>query len=111
MEIPNIGGFRTRGFPDVSASPICYTGDTTISIDDCCGAFHAWIVSDDWCEYFSDCRQGPGMSAELDGRCVHIHGTIEKKMGRVRIEVTDRSQIEFIDCDTCQIPDACGPHR
>jgi hypothetical protein len=84
--------------------------DPTFSIDDCCGDFYAWIVSEDWCEYFSDCRQGPGMSTELDGRCVRVHGTIEQKMGRIRIEVTHRSQIEFVDCDACQIPDACVSH-
>lgn len=79
-------------------------------IDHCCGKFHAWVRSDDWCEYFSDCREGPTISSELNGACAHVLGAVEKKMGRVRIAVTDRSQIEFIECATCQIPEACAPH-
>jgi len=73
------------------------------SIDYCCGKFYAWVRSEDWCEYFTDCR----ITHELDGVCAHVFGTVEKEMGRIRIVVTDRSQIEIIDCATCQNPQAC----
>jgi hypothetical protein len=79
-------------------------------IDHCCGKFHAWVRSDDWCEYFSDCRRGPTISSELNGACAHVFGAVEKNMGRVRIAVTDRSQLEFVECAACQVPEACAPH-
>ena len=85
--------------------------DPTFSIDDCCGKFHAWVRSEDWCEYFSDCRLGPQISTELNGVCVHVFGTVEKKMGRVHIAVNERSQLEIIDCAACQVPEACVPHQ
>ena len=79
-------------------------------IDHCCGEFYAWVRSEDWCEYFSDCREGPTISTEMNGACAHVFGTVANKMGRIRIAVTDRSQIELIDCAMCQIPEACAPH-
>jgi hypothetical protein len=74
-------------------------------IDYCCGDFYAWVRCDDWCEYFSSCSV---ISGELDGVCVHVHGTIGESMGRVRIQVTDRSQVEIIKCAACQDPEACA---
>ena len=73
-------------------------------IEDGRGAFYAWVVTDDWCQYFPSCDK---FSGELDGTCMHVFGTIERYMGQARIEVTDRSQVEFIDCFECQIPEAC----
>jgi hypothetical protein len=72
-------------------------------IDDCCGDFYAWVYSEDWCEYFSACRR----SGELDGSCARVYGTIGQEMGRVRVAVRDRSQIEIIDCQLCGTPAAC----
>ena len=72
------------------------------------GKFHAFVHSDDWCEYFPHCRQRPYRS-ELDGTCARVFGTIEIKWGsRIRIEVTDREQMELIDCAACQSADACS---
>lgn len=76
-------------------------------IDYCCGDFYAWVRCDDWCEYFSSCSL---LSGELDGACVRVFGTIAKSMGRVRIVVNDRSQIEIISCEDCQHPEACAPY-
>jgi hypothetical protein len=80
-------------------------------IDHCCGKFYAWVRSEDWCKYFSDCREGPTISSELNGACAHVFGTVEKKMGRIRIAVTERSQFKIIDCTACQVPEACAPHQ
>jgi hypothetical protein len=77
------------------------------TIDHCCGDFHAWVYSEDWCEYFSECRR----SRELDDACLRVFGTVERDMGRVRIEVRERSQIEVIDCAACQEAQACLPHN
>jgi protease I len=72
------------------------------------GKFYAWVHSDDWSEYFSDGQERGAFSAELDGACAHVFGTVEKKWGsRIQTAVTERSQIEIVDCAACQIPEAC----
>ncbi|MGD1994449.1 MAG: DJ-1/PfpI family protein [Anaerolineae bacterium] len=74
------------------------------------GKFYAWVHSDDWSEYFSDGEQRGAFSTELDGACARVFGTIERRFGsRIRIAVTERAQIEIIDCTSCQHPQACAP--
>jgi len=72
------------------------------------GKFYAWVHSDDWCEYFSDCAEHGPFSTELNGACAHVFGTVERELDRIRTVVTDRAQIEIIDCSACQVPEACA---
>ena len=74
------------------------------------GKFYAWVHSDDWTEYFSDGEERGAFSTELDGACARVFGTIERRYGsRIQIPVTERAQIEIIDCAACQHPRACAP--
>jgi protease I len=72
------------------------------------GKFYALVHSTDWTEYFPDGAERGAFSTALDGRCARILGTIERRWGsRIRTEVRDRSQVVLIDCEDCQIPEAC----
>jgi hypothetical protein len=72
-------------------------------IDHCCGLFYGWL----YVESLYDPIPTGGLSGLLEGRCVRLHGTVEKAHGRYRISVKTPEQLEIIECSECQIRDAC----
>jgi hypothetical protein len=72
-------------------------------IDHCCGLFYGWL----YIESLYDPIPAGGLSGLLEGRCVRLHGTVEKAHGRYRISVKTPEQLEVIECGKCQSLDAC----
>ena len=72
-------------------------------IDHCCGLFYGWMYVD---SLFDPIPEG-GVSGMLEGKCVRLHGTVEKSEGRYRISVKVPEQFEVIECSECQVRDAC----
>jgi hypothetical protein len=72
-------------------------------IDHCCGLFYGWL----YVESLHDPIPTGGLSGLLEGRCVRLHGTVEKAHGRYRISVKTPEQLDIIECSECQSLDAC----
>jgi len=73
-------------------------------IDHCCGLFYGWMYVN---KLYEPIPEG-GVSGILEGKCVRLHGTVEKSEGRYRISIKAPEQLEIIECSACQIQDACG---
>jgi len=75
-------------------------------IDHCCGLFYGWL----YVKNLYDPLPEGGLSAVFEGKCVRLHGKIEKAEGKEnrKMPIKAPEQLEIIECSECQIPEACG---
>lgn len=75
-------------------------------IDHCCGLFYGWLYA----KKLYDPLPDGGLSALFEGKCVRLHGKVEKAEGKEnrKMPIKAPEQLEIIECSECQIPDACG---
>ena len=75
-------------------------------IDHCCGLFYGWLYVDK----MYDAIPTGGLRELFEGKCVRLHGTVEKAegRGRCRMPIKALEQLDIIECSDCQIPGACG---
>ncbi|MGD2177778.1 MAG: hypothetical protein PVG71_08145, partial [Anaerolineae bacterium] len=74
-------------------------------IDHCCGLLYGWLYA----KRLYDTVPTGGMSKLFEGKCVRLHGTIEKGEGhQYLVPIKAQDQLEIVECSECQIPEACG---